>query len=201
MGGLPLADKIKVNRAIIVEGKYDKIKLSEIVDGLIIPTNGFSVFKDKSIVGLIKKAAEENGLIILTDSDSAGMMIRSYIRKIVNNKNIINLYIPKIEGKEKRKTVASKEGTIGVEGIDNNIIIKILSEVAEPFTEINNPITKLDLYDLGISGKDNSAELRADFERYLGLPDNLSANYLIEYLNFAFTRDEFKEVALKWQRA
>lgn len=195
-----MTDRFKISRAIIVEGKYDKIKLSGIVEGLIIPTNGFSVFKDKSLLGLIRKAAEEKGLIVLTDSDSAGMAIRSYLKKTVGTDNIINVYLPKISGKEKRKDKLSAEGVLGVEGVDDDIIRNALLNAVPAETKTDAGITKLDLYRLGISGGENSSAKRADFERFIGLPDNLSANYLVEYLNFAYTRSQFEEVVSKWEK-
>ena len=195
-----MKERIKVSRAIIVEGKYDKIKLSGIVEGLIIPTNGFSVFKDKPLLELIKKIAAEHGLIVLTDSDKAGMLIRSYIKKTVGTDNIINIYLPQIHGKEKRKIAPSAEGLLGVEGIEDEIIAEAIKSAVSYENAKGEAITKLDLYDLGVSGKENSSFLRAEFERYLNLPDNLSANYLLEYLNFAFNKETFLEVAESWQK-
>ena len=114
---------IKTDRVVIVEGKYDKIKLENIIDAAIIPTNGFSLFKDKEKKALIIRAAREKGLIVLTDSDNAGNMIRAYLKKICNNSDIINVYVPEIIGKERRKAKPSSAGTLGVEGIDDDIIL------------------------------------------------------------------------------
>lgn len=185
---------IKVKQAIIVEGKYDKIRLSNIVDAVIIPTHGFSIYKDKETAGLIKALAQKTGIIILTDSDSAGFQIRSKIRDLVKDGEVINVYIPDIKGKERRKREPSKQGLLGVEGIDDKIILEafkkagVFSEEQHPKTD---PITKADLMDLGLIGGDGSAAKRAELQRRLGLPERLSANMLIEILNKMYDRGEF----------
>ena len=139
-------------------------------------------------------------MIVLTDSDSAGMAIRSYLKKTIGTDNIINVYLPKISGKEKRKDKLSAEGVLGVEGVDDDIIRNALLNAVPAETKTDAGITKLDLYRFGISGGENSSAKRADFERFIGLPDNLSANYLVEYLNFAYTRSQFEEVVSKWEK-
>ncbi len=192
-------DKLRISRAIIVEGKYDKIKLSNIIDGLIIVTNGFSIFKDKTIVGLIRKAAAAQGLLILTDSDSAGQLIRSHIKSIVTTDNIVNAYIPQISGKEKRKTEPSAEGFLGVEGISDDIIRQVLLPFVDENKVSGKTIAKSDLYFAGLSGTDGCSEERREFEAYLGLPENLPTNYLLDYLNFEYSYDEFMEVLHKWR--
>lgn len=193
-------EKLKIDSAIIVEGKYDKIKLSGIVDALIIQTNGFRIFKDKALINMLKMVAEEKGIIVLTDSDSAGMMIRSYIKNTVGTDNVKNVFLPKISGKEKRKTSPSAEGFVGVEGTPDEVIINALKNLGDTVVqcENDNPITKVDLFNLGFSGGELSSKKRASFELFLGLPDNLTANYLLDYLNFTFTKDEFFEVVEKW---
>lgn len=196
-----MTEKIRVNRAVIVEGKYDKIKLSNIIDGLIIPTNGFSVFKDKALLDLIKKVAAESGLMIITDSDDAGMQIRTYLANTVGTNNVINVYMPKIEGKERRKITPSASGTVGVEGTPDEIIRERIKAVENVKKSNGDLITKTDLYFAGLSGSQGSYFRRKSFESFLGLPDNLSANYLLEYLNFTYTKDEFSEVLIKWQKA
>lgn len=185
---------IKIKQAIIVEGKYDKIRLSNIVDAVVIPTHGFSIYKDKETAELIKTLARTTGIIILTDSDSAGFQIRSKIRGLVSKGDVINVYIPDIRGKERRKRVPSKEGLLGVEGVDDKILLEAF-ERAGVFAETGdpkpNPITKADMLDLGLIGGEGSADRRAELQRRLGLPARLSANMLLEILNVMYSRDEF----------
>ena len=156
---------IKIKQAIIVEGKYDKIRLSTVVDAVIIPTNGFSIYKDEEKIQLIRSLAEKNGIIILTDSDSAGFQIRSHIRNIVKKGEVINVYIPDIFGKERRKREPSKQGKLGVEGMDREILLAAFAKAgvtAENTPEKSEPITKADLMDYGLIGGENSALMRAD---------------------------------------
>lgn len=193
---------IKVNEAIIVEGKYDKIKLSSIVDGLIIETNGFRIFKDKEKINLLRNLAKKRGILIFTDSDSAGFLIRNYISSIIPKENIKHAYIPDIYGKEKRKYNYSKEGKLGVEGIPKKIIEKSLKDAGVIFKETElvkknkREITKIDLYDYGLSGRDNSSELRKAFLKQLNLPEHLSVNSLVKVLNCSLTYEEF-EIEIK----
>lgn len=193
---------IKVNEAIVVEGKYDKIKLSSIVDGLIIETNGFRIFKDKEKINLLRNLAKKRGILIFTDSDSAGFLIRNYISSIIPKENIKHAYIPDIYGKEKRKYNYSKEGKLGVEGIPKKIIEKSLKDAGVIFKETElvkknkREITKIDLYDYGLSGRDNSSELRKAFLKQLNLPEHLSVNSLVKVLNCSLTYEEF-EIEIK----
>lgn len=189
---------IKVKQAIIVEGKYDKIRLSNIVDAVIIETRGFGIYKNKEIAELIRSLAKKTGIIILTDSDSAGFRIRSHIRGIVKDGEIINVYIPDIPGKEKRKTVRSKQGLLGVEGIDDKTLLNafekagVLAEKSE--NSQNDPITKATLFDCGLTGCNNSALLREKIQQKLGLPRQLSTNLLIEILNKMYSKSEFEQI-------
>lgn len=185
---------LKIKQAIIVEGKYDKIRLSNIVDAVIIPTNGFQLYKDKDTAELIKMLAKKTGIIILTDSDSAGFQIRSRLRNITRGGEVINVYIPDIFGKERRKSSPSAEGKLGVEGVDDEIILEALRRAgvfAEERTVPKDPITKADLMELGLVGGKNSSEKRAKLQRALGLPERLSANMLLEVLNVMYSREEF----------
>ncbi len=185
---------IKLKQAIIVEGKYDKIRLSNLVDALIIPTTGFAIYKDKETAELIRALAKKTGIIILTDSDSAGLQIRNALRNIVREGEVINVYIPDIPGKERRKRVPSKQGLLGVEGIDDEILLKAFERAgvfAEKSAAPKEPIAKADLVELGLSGGDNSAAARAALQKRLGLPERLSANLLLEILNVMFSREEF----------
>ncbi len=185
---------IKIKQAIIVEGKYDKIRLSNLTDALIIPTNGFSIYKDKETAELIRTLAKKTGIIILTDSDSAGLQIRNALRSIVHEGEVINVYIPDIPGKERRKRVPSKQGLLGVEGIDDEILLQAFERAgvfAEKSAAPKEPITKADLVELGLSGGENSAAARAALQKKLGLPERLSANLLLEILNVMYSREEF----------
>lgn len=188
---------IKTDRVIIVEGRYDKIKLSSILDAVIIETEGFGIFNNKEKQKLIRKLAETKGLLILTDSDSAGFKIRSFIRGMVPAEQIINAYIPDIFGKEKRKTEPSKEGKLGVEGIDAQTIISVL-EKAGVFCETveekeKREITKTDLYEDGLSGKQDSNALRIKLLKHLDLPERLTSNALLQVLNTFLTFEEYKQ--------
>ncbi len=187
---------IKIKQAIIVEGKYDKIRLSTIVDAVIIPTNGFAIYKDEEKQQLIRSLAEKNGIIILTDSDSAGFQIRSHLRNIVKKGEVINVYIPDVFGKERRKREPSKQGKLGVEGMDREIILAAFKKAgvtADETPEKQDPITKADLMDMGLVGGDGSAQRRAELQKTLGLPELLSANMLLEILNVMYERGEFIE--------
>lgn len=187
---------IKLTQAVVVEGKYDKIKLSSLIDAPIIVTNGFSIFKDKERLAYIKKVADKNGIIILTDSDNAGMMIRNRIIKAVgDNKKIINIYIPDIFGKEKRKRKKSAEGKLGVEGVDIEILRNAFEKFGVTCTACElkrKEIKKIDFYELGLIGKDNSKEKRKLITKQLELPETLSANALLEAVNILTDYDEFK---------
>lgn len=185
---------IKIRQAVIVEGKYDKIKLSSIIDAPIIQTDGFGIFKDKELQMLIRKLAEKRGILVLTDSDSAGFKIRSFIGSTVDSKNITHAYIPDIFGKESRKTEPSKEGKIGVEGVSEEVIMQALSNagvLCESAQEPERPITKLDLYELGFTGGENSSAKRAALLRYYSFPERLSANSLVKVLNCVTTYERF----------
>ena len=177
-------EKLKVAQAIVVEGKYDKIKLSAVVDGVIICTNGFGIYKDKTTAELIRFYARTSGIIILTDSDSAGFQIRNHLKGLIQGGKVTNLYIPEIFGKEKRKSLPSKEGKLGVEGIDADILRDVFerSGVLSQQAPKGKKLTKSDLYDLGLSGRSNSSFLRKELCKKLGLPCSLSANALIDHL-------------------
>ena len=194
---------IKITQPIIVEGKYDKITLCNVVDTLIITTNGFSLFKDKEKCELIRTLAKRDGVIVMTDSDSAGNLIRSHIKNIVNGGKIINVYLPMIKGKEKRKTSYSKEGLLGVEGMSSEVIEKALkgSGVLCRNTDQNTPkITKTDMFFWGLSGGADSKQKRAQLLEFLKLPSNLSPNALLDVVNTLFTREEFLKAVEECQK-
>ena len=187
---------LRVEQGIFVEGKYDKIKLSSIIDGVIIQTNGYGIFKDKEKVALIKFYAEKTGIIILTDSDSSGFIIRNYIKGIVPNDRITNVYIPDVFGKEKRKNKPSCEGKIGVEGIDKDIILEAFAKAGIISSEgiKRDSITRLDFFELGLSGSANSSELRKSLLKRLKLPELLSTQGLLEVVNTILTKDELVNI-------
>ncbi len=191
---------IKIKQTVIVEGKYDKIKLSNIIDAPIIQTDGFGIFKDKELQRLIRRLAEKDGILVLTDSDSAGFKIRSFIGSTVDPKYITHAYIPDIFGKEKRKDEPSKEGKLGVEGVPEQVIIEALENagvLCEKVETSERPITKQDLYDLGLSGKKDSAAKRARVLAYYDLPSRLNTNSLIKVLNCITDYDSFAAVSRK----
>lgn len=186
---------IKINEAIVVEGKYDKIKLSSFVDAVIIVTGGFGIFKDTEKLELIRYYAEKTGIIILTDSDSAGRRIRGYIKGAIKNGTVKNVFIPDVFGKEKRKNKPSAEGKLGVEGIDGDIILAAFRKAGITAGERSTPpdITKLTLYELGLSGASNSSELRKRLQKRLGLPSLMSSSALTEVLNTMMTAADLAE--------
>lgn len=188
---------IRIKQAIIVEGRYDKIRLSSLVEAVIIPTNGFGLYKDKETAELIKALAKKTGIIILTDSDGAGFRIRSHIRNIVKEGEIVNCYIPDVYGKERRKDCPSKEGKLGVEGMTSEALLEAFRKagvLADDVPEREKKITKADLMELGYIGAENSAVRRRELQRRLGLPERLSANMLLELLNIGYTVEELKKL-------
>lgn len=191
-----MEDKIKLSEAVIVEGKYDKIKLSNILDAFIIETNGFAVFNDKTKLSFIKKLAKERGIIILTDSDHAGFMIRNYISSGVPKEQIKNVYIPDIFGKEKRKNAPSKEGKLGVEGMTKEVIVEALSKagITSSKSMCSDPVTTVDFYDLGLTGGAGSKAKRKALCKTLDLPEFLSTSSLISCINNFMTKEEFYSV-------
>ncbi len=188
---------IKIKEAVVVEGKYDKIKLSGILDTVIIETDGFAIFKDKEKQHLIRFLAEKRGIIIMTDSDSAGFKIRSFIKGIIKNDNIKNVYIPDIYGKEKRKTEVSKEGKLGVEGMETQVIMSALQKAGVLYNENSKKqgreITHTDFFEDGISGGENSSKIRKAFAKELGLPEKISSSALLKIINSYMTYDEYKK--------
>ncbi len=182
-------DKIKISQAVVVEGKYDKIKLENTVDALIITTDGFGIFKNAEKKEYLKKLAEERGLLIITDSDSAGFIIRNHLKSFIDVKLIFNAYIPSVKGKEKRKNAPSKEGTLGVEGISGEIILEAIEKsgaLRKNEKETDRKIyTSSDLFSMGLSGTADARERREKLFKLLGLPKHMNTNSLIKYLNTA----------------
>lgn len=185
--------KIAVNEVVVVEGKYDKIKLESIIDADIITLDGFGIFKSEEKRALLKKCAKTRGLIVLTDSDGAGMVIRNHIKSTVGTVGVTNLYIPSVEGKEKRKTAPSKEGLLGVEGMDADVI-KELFRTFEVSRRRTPEIEKRDLYEFGFIGREGSKERREKLLEVLNLPKNMSTSALLSALNIVATREEFIKI-------
>ena len=189
--------KPALDRPVIVEGKYDKIKLSSVFDAHIITTDGFGIFKETEKRDMIRRIADKNGIIVLTDSDGAGLVIRNYINSILPKNKIVHLYVPALKGREKRKKSDSKEGLLGVEGIDADFLRRLFDgyvikdgEAARPAN--TREITRLDFYGDGLSGTDGSSEKRRRLAEKAGLPLNLSAGALLDALNLIFGYDEYK---------
>lgn len=187
---------IHLEQAVIVEGKYDKIRLSSFIDGLIIPTDGFSIFQDSEKRDWIRSLAKERGILILTDSDNAGRKIRNYIRSFVGKEGTIyHAYIPEILGKERRKATPSKEGTIGVEGMSTEILLGALKTAGVTEKKaVTADLTKVDLMEAGLVGGSGSATKRRQLLKKLSLPQNLSANAMLQVLNTSYTREEFEKL-------
>ena len=192
---------IKVDKIIVVEGKYDKIKLSSVIDGVVIDTEGFGIFKNKDKQKMIRTLAEKKGLLVLTDSDSAGFMIRNFISSIVPSEYITNAYIPDLYGKEKRKETASKEGKLGVEGVPAEVIVQAFENAGIGCSISDNDscktVSNMDLYDDGLIGADDSKSRRLQLLKYLGLPERLSTKAMIEVINIIMTYDEYKTAVMK----
>ena len=189
---------IKIDKVIIVEGRYDKIKLSSMIDGIIIETEGFGIFKDKDKQKLIRKLAETKGIAILTDSDSAGFVIRNFITSIVPKEYITNVYIPDIYGKEKRKDSPSKEGKLGVEGVSAEILKEAFKKagigVSQSETNERKKITLNDFFDDGLTGDTQSKRKRTDLLKKLDLPERMSTKAMLDILNAFITYDEYKKL-------
>lgn len=185
--------KIKIDEIVLVEGRYDKIKLDSLLDATVIAVNGFGLFKDEEKKETIRALAAKKGAIILCDSDGGGTVIRRHLNSLLPKESRINLYIPEIEGKERRKTSPSKEGKLGVEGMD----AELLRELFRPFESNSErkeivPISTADLFADGFSGTDNASEKRASLARALGLPSNISTKLLVDAINILGGREVYE---------
>ncbi len=190
--------RYRIREAIVVEGRYDKNTVSQVVDTLILETRGFGLFSDRELMELIRTLAKRRGVIVLTDSDSAGFLIRARLRGAVPE-GLKHAYIPDIPGKERRKSAPSREGKLGVEGVGAEVILRALRRAGATFEDsetgdLTGEITKADLFEMGLSGGEDSARLRGELKRRLGLPERLSANGLLEVLNAILTRRELWEL-------
>ena len=189
---------IKLKEAVIVEGRYDKIKLKNLIDAPIIETNGFRIFNDKERRDMIRQIADRRGILIMTDSDGAGLVIRNFLNGAVDKAKIKHCYIPQLEGKEKRKEQRSKEGFLGVEGVPDDVIIEAIRKsgatvIGEEAAQTNE-ITKADLFTLGLTGTANSAQKRKKLLKKLNMPDYLSTNAMLTALNCLYSLEELKSV-------
>ena len=191
----------KVKEVIVVEGRYDKNALSQAVDATIITLGGFSVFNDKEKLAFLRRLAEKQGLIVLTDSDGAGFVIRNYLKGALPKELVKQAYIPDIYGKERRKRAPGKEGKLGVEGMKPDVLLAALERAGATFldgeTEENQKgalITKADLFALGLTGGQDSSAKRQALLRKLELPEHLTANGLLEALNLLYSREDFLEL-------
>ena len=194
----------KVKEVIVVEGRYDKNALSQVVDATVITLGGFSVFNDKEKLAFLRRLAEKQGLIVLTDSDGAGFVIRNYLKGALPKELVKQAYIPDIYGKERRKRTPGKEGKLGVEGMKPDVLLAALARAGATFLNEENgtgaagePITKADLFELGLTGGPDSAAKRQAILRELELPEHLTANGLLEALNLLYSRESFLEFAKK----
>ncbi len=188
-----------VREVIVVEGRYDKNALSQVVDAVIIETSGFGIFNDAEKRKLLQTMAEARGLIVLTDSDGAGFVIRNYIKGCVDPKLVKHAYIPDIYGKERRKSAPSREGKLGVEGMKPQVLLDALIRAGATFDDEENKktaprISKADMYARGLSGREGSAEKRAQLIKQFGLPERLTADGLLDVLNATMSREEFLSI-------
>ena len=194
----------RIKEVIVVEGRYDKNALSQVVDATIITLGGFAVFNDKEKLAFLRRLAAERGLVVLTDSDGAGFVIRNYLKGALPRDQVKQAYIPDIRGKERRKRTPGKEGKLGVEGMRPEVLLEALrragatfeDEVDEPRLS-REPITKADLFALGLAGGQDSTDRRRALLRQLDLPEHLTANGMLEALNLFYSKDQFLRMFAK----
>lgn len=193
---------INVKEVIVVEGRYDKNTLSQVFDAVIVETSGFGVFNDREKLALLRRLAEARGLVILTDSDGAGFVIRNFLKGAIDPALVKMAYVPEIEGKERRKDKRSKEGKLGVEGMSRDTLVEALRRAGatmdgESTTHRSGDITKATLYELGLSGRPDSAGRRRELQKKLGLPEKLGANALLDVLNALYDADSLRDCVLQ----
>lgn len=194
---------LKIREAIVVEGRYDKNTLAQIVDAPILETKGFGLFKDPKQLELLRSVAKKRGLIVLTDSDGAGFVIRNHIKSAIPAKYLKHAYIPDVAGKEKRKAAPGKEGKLGVEGMSPEVLLAALKNAGatiegESMAQENDQITKQDFVEFGLSGGLNASERRKRLQNRLHLPEHMSANALLQALNLLLSREELAEIVREW---
>lgn len=194
----------RIKEVIVVEGRYDKNTLSQVVDATIITLGGFAVFNDREKLAFLRRLAEKQGLIVLTDSDGAGFVIRNYLKGALPPGRVKQAYIPDVPGKERRKRRPGKEGKLGVEGMRPEALVESLRRAGATFldetarTPAEEPLTKVDLFALGLSGGQDSAARRQALLRRLDLPEHLTANGLLEALNLLYDREELEALLRDW---
>ena len=186
----------RIREVIVVEGRYDKNALKQVVDATVVETKGFGVFNDRERLALLRRLAAERGLILLTDSDGAGFVIRNFLKGAIPKSQLKQAYIPDLPGKERRKAAPGKEGKLGVEGMSPAVLLDALTRAGATFEDSaapadHHPITKADFYELGLTGAPDSAAKRAALLKKLDLPEHMTANALLEAINILYTREEF----------
>ncbi|MBQ3256262.1 MAG: DUF4093 domain-containing protein [Oscillospiraceae bacterium] len=196
-------EKMKVREVIVVEGKYDLNTLKQMIDGVIVTTDGFGIFHNSEKMELIRRMAEKRGVVVLTDSDGAGFVIRNHLKSCLPKEQVKHAYIPDIHGKEKRKRIHSKEGKLGVEGMSRDVICRALTAAGVTIDDETlvggGTLTKADLYAVGLSGTSNSAENRMMLIRALELPERLSPNALLDVLNAMYGKQQFLDLWMQIQ--
>ena len=190
----------RVREVIVVEGRYDKNALRQAVDATVVETKGFGVFNDRERLALLRRLAAERGLILLTDSDGAGFVIRNFLKGAIPKSQLKQAYVPDVCGKERRKSSPGKEGKLGVEGMPPSVLLDALERAGATFEgeegfSKREPVTKADFYELGLTGGPDSRAQRAALLRKLGLPERMTANALLEAVNILYTREAFMEIA------
>lgn len=189
---------VKIREAIVVEGKYDKNTLLQIVNATVLETDGFGIFRDKEKLDLLRKIAQKRGLIVFTDADGAGLVIRNHLKSAISPEFLKHAYTPEIFGKERRKTAPGKEGKLGVEGMKSEVILEALRRAGATFDEtqrrIPDQITKQNLVELGLSGSANAAQKRTKLLYRLGFPVNMSANSMLQALNLLYSLQELQQI-------
>lgn len=189
---------VKIRQAIVVEGRYDKNTLSQIVDAPILETSGFGIMNHKENLELLRRVAKTRGLIVFTDSDGAGFVIRNYLKSAIEPQYLLHAYIPDVYGKEKRKDAPGKEGKLGVEGMPPDVILDCLRRAGADFEDAAaapaGGITKQDLMELGLSGGKDSSFLRKKLLKKLGFPEHMSANAMLQALNLLYTLEQLQEI-------
>ena len=193
---------VKIKEAIVVEGRYDKNTLSQIVDAPVLQTNGFGIMKDRAQLALLRSVAEKRGLVIFTDSDGAGFVIRNFLKSAISGEYLKHANIPDIPGKERRKAAPGKEGKLGVEGMTPEVIIDCLLRAGATIDGQNDAletsgITKQDMFELGLSGGTDSKSKRQMLLKQLKLPEHMSSNALLQALNLLYSKEEFYTIAEK----
>ena len=190
-----MTERLKIPYPVIVEGKYDKLRLESVIEAHIIPTDGFGIFKKEEKASMLRALAQKTPLILLTDSDGAGKLIRSHLTSVLPSERVIQLYVPRISGKEKRKNEASAEGILGVEGMERALLHELFAPYADATTveirRAENPLSKTDFYEDGLTGKEGSSEKRDALCTRLGLPTGMTPNALLAALRVLCTYEEY----------